>query len=64
MKNQLSFADIEQSAKTRVTKRERFLSDMDAIVPFKKFGTRQKRKSYNYALCQRKSCETHRKNQN
>lgn len=37
MKNQLSFADIEQSAKTRVTKRERFLSDMEAIVPFKKW---------------------------
>jgi len=39
MKNQFSFADIEQSAKTRVTKREKFLSDMEAIVPFKRWVT-------------------------
>lgn len=37
MKNQLSFSDIEQSAKTRVTKREKFLSDMETIVPFKRW---------------------------
>lgn len=37
MKSQFSFSDIEQSAKTRVTKREKFLSDMEAIVPFKRW---------------------------
>jgi len=41
--SQLSFAEAEYAHKRRKTRRERFLEEMDALIPWKKLGSRVRR---------------------
>ena len=46
---QRNFSDLECSAVKRVTRRERFLDEMDAVMPWGEF--QKKRPSSNCPIC-------------